>query len=201
MKRLSLILFVLIATLFLSVGFSAAQSLWNATSSSPYTTQKAFKSGDVVTILIVELTTAAHKAGTGTSFKDELSTKLSTSNISALSQLIGTGAKQLSGVGKNIYTGSGKTERTSQVQGKIAVIVDEVLSNGNLKVFGKHKVKINEETQEIIVSGVVRPKDVTLENTVYSYQVAEADIVVRGSGVVESGAEPGWLTRMLNWLF
>lgn len=176
-----------------------ADSLWKDGSSSPYTPAKSFKVGDVITILVMETTSASHKAGTKTDVKDDFSIKLSHS-IDRLTPLIGTDNRLDFGVG-NKYAGSGGTERASKVQTKIAVLVTEIMENGNLRIEGKHKVMINDENEEILVSGVVRSKDVSVQNTVYSYQVADADISIKGTGTLQEAEQPGWLTRMLNWLF
>jgi flagellar L-ring protein precursor FlgH len=47
----------------------------------------------------------------------------------------------------------------------------------------------------------VRPKDISGANTVYSYQVASAELTVKGAGAVADAESPGWITRILNWLF
>jgi flagellar L-ring protein precursor FlgH len=75
------------------------------------------------------------------------------------------------------------------------------LPNGNLKIKGKHKVEVNDEIQEITISGIVRPKDISGSNSIYSYQVANAELAVKGTGVVAETEAPGWLTRLFNWLF
>jgi flagellar L-ring protein precursor FlgH len=177
-----------------------ADSLWKSAGSYPYTTQKAYRVGDVITILIVESSTAAQGAGTKTGWKDDLSAGIS-HNIGGLQPLIGTGSHQLKVGGENKYSGTGQTTRQSNVQAKIAVTVTNILPNGNLEISGKHKVLVNEETQEISVKGVVRPKDVTLGNTIYSYQVSDAEVSIKGWGAVGAGAAPGFLTRILDWIF
>ena len=60
---------------------------------------------------------------------------------------------------------------------------------------------INDESQEILISGIIRSKDVSPANTVYSYQVADAQVSFKGTGAVQEAEAPGWFTRILNWLF
>ena len=64
-----------------------------------------------------------------------------------------------------------------------------------------HKVKVNDELETIRVAGVIRPQDISPKNSVYSYQVAKAEISVHGSGVVASKQSPGIMTKVFNWLF
>jgi flagellar L-ring protein precursor FlgH len=75
------------------------------------------------------------------------------------------------------------------------------MPNGNLKVKGRHRVEVNDEIQEISITGMVRAKDISGANSVYSYQVADAELAVKGTGVVAETESPGWLTRIFNWLF
>jgi flagellar L-ring protein precursor FlgH len=199
-NRMPMILAVVLALLMSFCLAAAAQSLWNPLSASPYTTQKSFKTGDLITVIILEVSSAAHKAGTDTSLKDELGASFTT-DLTALTRLMGTGTRRLSGSGRNVYKGSGGTVRSSNVSAKVAAFVEEILPNGNLKIAGKHSVVVNDETQEILVSGIVRPKDVTLENTILSYQVANAHVEVKGTGIVQESAQPGWITRFINWIF
>lgn len=185
--------------LTLSFEFALADSVWNKDSASPYSTRKAYKVGDIVNIIILESTSAQNKAGTKTDIKDDLSTKF-THTLQRLSPIIGTD-NSLTGQWSNKYTGDGRTSRTSSVQARIAAWVTNVLPNGNLAIKGKHKVGVNDELQEISINGVIRPQDISGANTIYSYQVANASLSVKGTGTVAETESPGWLTRLLNWLF
>ncbi|MFH0886875.1 MAG: flagellar basal body L-ring protein FlgH [bacterium] len=176
-----------------------ADSIWQKTFASPYTTEKGFRVGDVLTVLIMETTSAKQRAGTDTNVSDNLAMSFQ-HTITRLNPYIGPN-ESVSGSGSNKYRGLGQTTRTSDVQAKVAVTVIEIEPNGNVKIAGNHYVKVNDETQEIKISGLVRPKDITLQNTIFSYQVANADITVQGTGVVGSSQQPGWLTRFMNWIF
>ena len=188
------------AVCFFMSNFAArADSLWNEKASSPYSREKNFKVGDIVTILVLESTSAIQKAGTNTNIKDDFGTKFNhdVDKIKSVIPLSATAAGNVS----NRYTGIGKTERSSYLSAKVSVVVTEVLDNSNLRIAGKHRIEVNDEVQEIKVAGIVRPADVSVSNTVYSYQVADADVTVQGTGVVGDAESPGWLTRFLNWLF
>ena len=183
-----------------SLGFSVnADSLWKKSSSSPYSPEKSYKVGDIITVLINETSSAQHKAGTKTDIKDDLGIKF-THSIERLTPVIGTN-NQAAGQWGNKYTGTGGTERSSNVTARVAALVTEVMDNGNLKIEGKHKVNVNDENQDIVISGIVRSKDISINNTIYSHQVANAEVSITGTGVVQEAESPGWLTRILNWLF
>lgn len=180
-------------------GLVAADSVWNKDSSSPYSTQKAYKTGDIISIIILESTVAQNKAGTKSDVRDDLGMKF-THTLQRLAPVIGTN-NQATGQASNRYSGLGQTSRTSSVQARISAWVTEVMPTGNLKIKGRHKVEVNDEIQEITITGVVRAKDISGANTVFSYQVADAELAVKGTGVVAETESPGWLTRIFNWLF
>ena len=174
-----------------------SDSLWDETSASPYTTSKAFKVGDIVTVLIIESTSAIQKAGTDTNVSDSLSASFD-HTIEKLKPTIDS-SNMAAASAQNKYKGIGATTRSSSVQAKVAAVVTRVLQNGNLLIKGEHRVAVNTERQVITISGMVRPKDVSLDNTVYSYQVANASVSVKGTGTVQEAEEPGWFTKMVNW--
>ena len=176
-----------------------ADSIWNKESASPYTVEKAFKEGDIVNIIILESTSAINSANTKTDVTDNLGVKF-THTLQRLAPIIGTN-NQMDGDLSNKYKGIGQTGRTSSVQARVAAWVTDVLPNGNLVVQGKHKVQVNDEIQEISITGNVRPKDISGANAIFSYQVANAELVVRGKGVVAQAEQPGWITRIFNWIF
>lgn len=195
MKKLLFAIFLL----FIYAAAGSADSIWNENSGSPYSPHKAYKAGDIINVLILESSTAKNEAGTKSDIKDDLSAKF-THTLQRLAPIIGAN-NQIVGQAANRYTGDGSTTRGNKVTARIAAWVTEVLPNGNLAIQGKHKVEVNDEIQEIAFEGIVRPKDISGANTLYSYQVANAELSVKGTGVVSDTSAPGWITRILNWLF
>ncbi|MFH1386945.1 MAG: flagellar basal body L-ring protein FlgH [bacterium] len=183
----------------LSLFAAQADSIWNSDSASPYSTQKAYKVGDIINIIIVENSSAKNLANTKTNVSDDLSAKL-THTIQRLAPIIGTN-NSIAGNVSNKYSGDGSTSQGSNVTSRISAWVTDVFPNGNLEIKGQHKVKVNNETHEIILTGIVRPKDISGANTIFSYQVANADLAVKGSGAVADASSPGWITRIFNWIF
>jgi flagellar L-ring protein FlgH len=196
MRKLKLLSSLTAAVLLLSFSPAYPDSIWNKDSSSPYSVNKSFKVGDVITVLVMESTSAVQKAGTNTDADDSLSMAFS-SNLAAFYHP----NKAITGSGGNTYKGAGDTSRTSNVTAKIASVVVKVLPNSNLLIEGEHKVAVNDEVQTIKISGMIRPKDVSFQNTIFSYQVAGADVSVKGSGVVGDAESPGVVTRFFNWIF
>jgi flagellar L-ring protein precursor FlgH len=176
-----------------------ADSIWNKDSASPYTTEKNYKVGDIINIQITENMTAQNQAGTKSDIRDDLGLKISHS-IARLAPILGTNT-DFDASWSNKYKGIGSTTRASNVQGRIAAWVTDVLPNGNLAIMGKHKLQVNDEIQEITITGNVRAKDISGSNTIYSYQVANAEVDIKGTGVVADTESPGWVSRVINWLF
>jgi flagellar L-ring protein precursor FlgH len=198
MKKMISVFSVVLVALFLSANFVYSDSIWNNGSGSVYSVSKSFKVGDIITVIVLESTSADQKAQTATNANDTLAGVLNTT----LSHLgFAPGEKSLSVNGSNVYSGIGDTTRTSAVTTKISAVVVKILPNGTLMIAGEHRVEVNDEVQTIEISGMVRPNDVSLQNTVFSYQVAEANVSVKGKGVVGEAESPGVVVRFLNWLF
>ncbi|MBU1610573.1 MAG: flagellar basal body L-ring protein FlgH, partial [Proteobacteria bacterium] len=72
-----------------------------------------------------------------------------------------------------------------------------------MQVEGARRIRVNNETQILIVRGLVRQRDIAADNTVNSSSLAEADIEVYGEGVLADKQRPGWMTRILDhvWPF
>ncbi len=158
---------------------------------------KAHQVGDIVTIYIVEFSTASNAA----------SSKTDNSNKSGLSSGGGTGAlKFLPLFGAdlkygNSFEGKGETTQHGQLKAKMSAKIVGKSPSGTLKIQGKKVVEINGDKQITILTGWVRPEDVTTDNVVYSYNIADAQISYKGKGVVNAAQKPGWVTKIINWIF
>ena len=103
--------------------------------------------------------------------------------------------------GGDTYRGRGTTTRKSKVNAVMSAIVTEILENGNLVIVGEHSVNVNDETEVIRLSGIIRPQDVSAKNDIPSHKIAHAQISVKGEGVVGAKQTPGIMTRLFNWVF
>lgn len=163
------------------------------TGASLVTNDKAITVGDVVTIIIVEQTTADAASSVGANSKSELS------GGPGLGFLEPFGSWGLDT--ENKYTGDGNTARSGNLQGEISARVTEVMRGGLLRLVGKRTVEINGDTQLIEVTGVCRVRDIAADNTILSTYIADARIAYSGTGVLQDAAAPGLITRVVNWLF
>lgn len=198
-------IFLLVLISLLSPVDSVADSLFDNAKTPFYGVNRRLISvGDIITIYVSESTSAAQQASTSTERESRLGGSLQT-NWEQIGNLLGNetlNQKREYGLnGDDKYEGSGQTSRRSQVKAVVSSVVTEILDNGNLFVEGIHKVKVNDELETIRVAGIIRPQDISPQNSVYSYQVAKAEISVHGTGVVAAKQSPGIMTKMFNWLF
>lgn len=176
-------------------GAVSADSLWSDSSVSLFAPVRATKVGDILQIVVTETATAAAKADTKAS-KSE-----SSSIEKGLGPLLSTLFPALGLSGKTGLDASGTTSRSDSLQARIAVTVKDVLPNGNLLVEGTRVVTINGEQRKLILTGMVRPIDVSSENTVPSALVANAEIKYDGKGTIGTRQRRGILSRIFEWLF
>ncbi len=76
----------------------------------------------------------------------------------------------------------------------------EVLPNGNLLIEGKRTVQIQKEYVSFILSGTVRPEDISADNVVLSTAIADASIKYESNGSVTVDQKKGLVTRVFDWL-
>ena len=173
-----------------------SQNLRENARGSLFSDYKADRIGDAITILVVESSQASNNAETSTGRKSDIglrgSASLGDDQLPKVDFGLGTG---------NDFRGAGSTKTSGMIRTKISATIDSVLNNGNLFIRGSRKIVINGEEQLVRISGVVRALDIMGDNTVYSYNISEAEIYFDGSGMINNSQKPGWLTRLFHWLF
>ncbi len=174
-------------------------------SSSILSDHRARAVGDIITVVIDERTNASEKAGT--------STTRNSSTVAGIPNFFGLESntypssispdKFINASTKNDFEGSGETTRNGSLTAVITARVVDVLANGNLAIEGKREIVINEEKKEILVQGIVRPRDLDYNNSVMSSMIADARIIYTGVGVVAEKQRPGWMARIVDavWPF
>ena len=179
-------------------GAARAESLWAKAEAgvgpgSLFADQRAARVGDLVRIVIVERSEATTSASTGASSSGEVDV----SGQGLLERVI----PLMAGSGETRFDGQGRSVRSGTVRAQLTAQVVEVLPNGLLRVEGRQTIRVNEEEQEMVLSGLVRRRDIGPDNTVLSSNLADARISFRGSGAVAAKQRPGLLTRLFGWLF
>jgi len=157
--------------------------------------------GDVVTVVLEEVTTAAKSSQTDTS----KTTKDSIAPPTILGlpvTLHGTALLSGNVNNANSFSGEGDSKQSDSLAGNISVTVIKRLSNGNLVIRGERQININQGSEYIRLEGVIRPIDIGSDNTIPSTEVADARIAYGQHGALNDANAPGLLSRFFNfsWL-
>lgn len=186
-----------------SLAEKQANSLWLTGSRTFFRDQRASRVGDILTVVI------------SLDEKAELSneTKRSRSNSDAMgaTNLLGleTGFNKLLPGSVDPATllntssslsndGKGSVNRSEKIDLRIAATITQVLPNGNLVVAGKQQMVVNFDLRELQVSGVIRPEDISSDNTVTYDQIAEARISYGGYGNIQDVQQPRYGSQVLD---
>ena len=187
--------------------FSAAES------TDLYADNRARRVGDILLIKVVENAKSKSKADTNSSRDATSSLGVSALFNRQRAGILPTGGGPLSGMvgiepllatqSTSSLSTTGETKRENYVTATIGARVLNVLPGGVLQVQGARAVRVNEETQYMVVSGLVRMQDVASDNSVESTQLADSKIEYFGEGVLGDKQRQGWLTRLLDnvWPF
>jgi flagellar L-ring protein precursor FlgH len=174
---------------------SKANSLWRGGSRSFFRDPRAQKIGDILTVSIdigdqakianttTRTTSAAENANLSNFLGFESRLKGFLPDAVDPSSLVKAGSDSNS-------TGTGTVDRSETITLTVAAVVTEVLPNGNLVIQGQQEVRVNNEVRELVVSGVVRPEDISNVNTIKHTQIAEARISYGGRGQLTDVQQP-----------
>ena len=181
----------------------APGSLWRPGAKQFFKDSRASEVGDIVTILVSETAEAETTANTETT--REVDQNSDVGNLMNLDGLLRSRhiidpitSNLLSTDSNRTFTGEGSTDRSDTLTATIAAVVTQVLPNGYLVIQGKREVVINYELQELQVRGIVRPEDITADNTVASNKVAEARIFYAGRGLIDETQTPQYGVRFMD---
>ncbi len=169
-------------------------SLYSVQGTSLFADKKDLQIGDIIQIVITE------ELSNTTNSKRELKNNRSinaggglfspTSGSSGTTPIVGTVTKELNktfgvdynSTGSSSFKGEAKSNIAENFQTALSVIIQETYKNGNYYVKGSKQLLIDGQMQEIIVSGVIRPYDITPENSVLSTQIANLKIMYKKDG-------------------
>jgi flagellar L-ring protein precursor FlgH len=155
---------------------------------------RAFRSGDVLTVVLQETTQASKKTGTTTG-------KNSSATIAPL-VLMGKSLKTDIGVdAQRSFDASDSSTQQNTLQGAITVVVRQVLPNGLLQIQGEKSLTLNQGEEFIRVSGYARVSDIDTDNRLSSQRIANARIVYSGRGALAETQRQGWLSTFFNGPF
>lgn len=154
--------------------------------------QRAHRVGDPLTVVLAERTNASSAAGSRTQRGGSLTvTPPSTGPFSFDAGALSAGAEAS-------FNGSGDAGQSSSLSGQLSVTIAEVLPGGVVRIRGEKLLHLGDGDEWVQLSGLVRPADISADNTIASHRIADARITYGGNGSVQRTARPGWLSRFFN---
>lgn len=170
-------------------------SLWQPGSTTFFRDSRAWRVGDIISIQV--------KIQDNASLNNSTQQKRDGKDSFGITSLFGrektlakvlkrdvNPAKLVDTNGSATHSGSGNISRTEVINTEIAAVVTKVLPNGNLVVQGHQEVRVNSELREVKIAGIIRPKDISSQNSVSISQIAEARVSYGGRGVVSDVQQP-----------
>ena len=157
---------------------------------------KARSVNDIVTIQILENSTATNSANTSTNRDGESSA--SAPSFFGFERGGFNFASILQGLSDLSFSGQGTTSRSGTLSANLSARVVEVLPNGDLVLEGAKQVTINRESHILTLRGVVRSRDVSPNNLVLSSSIAHMEVKFDGKGVVTDANKPGFFYRLFQ---
>lgn len=183
-----------------------ANSLWTGAQKGFFRDQRAKTIGDIMTVVIDIDDKGKMENATDRS--------RSTNESAALPKLYGLEAAAsqylpeaidptnlVDGTSSSSYSGDGTTDRKEKIEMKLAATVTQVLPNGNMVIKGTQEVRVNFENRVLQLAGVVRPQDISIDNSISYDQIAEARISYGGKGQITDVQQPRAGTQLYDILF
>ena len=178
-------------------GPTEQSSLWTSQRNSLLGDHRASMRGDILTVVVqindqATLNDSTGRSRTGT-------TKMGIPSLFGIPQrldaVLPTGATSASLVATNsasTFSGTGNVARNEKVTLRLAATVVEELPNGVLRIEGQQQVRVNNELRDLIVSGYVRPDDISRQNEITYDKIADAQISYGGRGQLTDVQQPAW---------
>ncbi|KAF8818206.1 flagellar basal body L-ring protein FlgH [Rickettsia endosymbiont of Cardiosporidium cionae] len=178
-------------------------SLWGCGSVQFFQDNKSWNTGDILRV-IVQIKDSASLNNSTKNFRSskkdlgitnlfgaELAMKKFWNNKVDTKKLVNTNTNYN-------HKGTGNIEREEEINTEIAATVIKILPNGNLVIHGNQEIRVNYELRQVRVVGIVRPKDITSDNSINSNKIAEARIAYGGVGVVSDVQQPTTMSQFLD---
>lgn len=187
-----------------------ANSLWSGDKRGFFKDQRAAQVGDILTV-VIDMDDEAK-------FENDTTRSRSSSSNAGADSLLGMEVNPADGklssvlpqafqlgdlfdTGSNsTHSGNGEIERKEEIELKLAATVTQILPNGNMVLKGRQEIRVNYENRVLDLSGVIRPQDISIENSVPYDKIAEARISYGGKGQIMDVQQPPYGQQVLEVL-
>jgi flagellar L-ring protein precursor FlgH len=163
-------------------------SLWSDSQAALFKDARALNVGDILTvnISINDKANWDNETNRSRTNKSDMNWDANTTILGWKPSTTGTATS-----GSDTSTDAkGKMQRSEQITLLVAAVVTGILENGNLVISGSQEVRMNQEIRILNVAGIVRPQDVTADNTISYEKIAEARISYGGRGRLTEIQQP-----------
>ncbi|MCC5955734.1 MAG: flagellar basal body L-ring protein FlgH [Natronohydrobacter sp.] len=180
-------------------------SLWSAGQRSLLGDRRASRQGDIMTV-VIEINDSAEISNT-TARGRSGSNSMAVPQFLGIPQLIDRnlpgGLAIGSGIettGASTFSGNGSVRRNEKLMLRVASTVVERLPNGVMRIEGRQEVRVNHELRELLVTGYVRPEDISRQNEITYDKIAGARISYGGRGIISNVQQPGYGAQIADIL-
>ncbi len=182
-------------------------TLYSRKGASLFADKKDLQVGDIIQVLVEETLTNDSEIEKTTSKSNTTgingglfspaptTTSGTTSKLNRLNGLLGIGFNASSG---NNFTGSAESTVDEEFTTTVSAIIEQTYQNGNYFIRGTKEMLINGQKQTMKISGVIRPYDISPDNTIYSYQLANLKILYSRNGDEMDALEKPWGSKVLE---
>ncbi len=181
-------------------------SLWQSNRTTFFEDQRGNNVGDIITVMIDIKDKATIKNETDRTRTSDETSGLDT--LFGLEKALGTilpeAVNNLSLTdfdSKSTHKGTGQIKRDDKINLRLAALITQILPNGNMVIHGKQEIRVNYEKRILQIDGVVRPEDISVDNTVSYDQIAEARIIYGGEGQISDMQQPRYGQQLYDILF
>lgn len=179
----------------LIIAIFMARLLFAQSVPSLYTDIKAHEVGDVLSVIIVETANASRESKTNSSTRSGFDIEAGSSgNLANFLPMFGGSSAMSSNTDDT--DGTAQKERLT---GRITVRIVEKTAGGIYRIEGERNLGVNGETNLMKLSGFVRGRDISANNTIYSYSIADAKITYRKSGITNRFFKPGTISKLFTY--
>jgi len=156
------------------------------------TDRRASKVGDILTVALSENFSASKSQSAKSAKKGEM--KFDFPNV----MTAGADDALFDSSSEKSFDGSGSAGQNNSLRGQLSVTVTKVFDNGNMEILGQKKLTLNNGDEYIRLLGIIRPEDISNQNTVQSSRIANAKISYTGAGDVADTSKKGWFSKLID---
>jgi flagellar L-ring protein precursor FlgH len=199
------LILLMCSMLLMILGTSASgESLYDPSGANLFADLKAQTIGDILFILVEENTTSTSEAKTdgskGINMQGGAKVTGFFETLLGLPEVIEP-LESLNVNPQEEFKASGATSTKGTFKSRITATVIDILPNGNMVIEGKRTIKINDDTESMVIIGTIRPWDIGADNTIRSQMIADVEISYTGRGQIAERQKAGLLTKLFNFIF